>query len=116
HVFLTWSRFTYTGTLQTGGDARFASSFDGGRTFSRPVVIHSSPTGKAVVESRLSVLSDGSLLDVFGEPPAQPVTARQQVFATRSSDQGATWSQPVRIAAVGQDPIIDPDTGKPRYT
>jgi Neuraminidase (sialidase) len=101
--------------VQTGGDARFSRSVDGGKSLSNPVIIHSSPAGKAVVESRLALLSDGTLLDVFGEPPAQPMTAPQQTFATRSTDHGRTWSQPVRITTVGQDPILDPDTGKPQY-
>jgi hypothetical protein len=114
-LFLTWSRFTYTGSVQTGGDARFSRSVDGGKSFSDPVIIHSSPAGKAVVESRLALLSDGTLLDVLGEPPAQPMTAPQQTFATRSADNGRTWSKPVRITTVGQDPILDPDTGKPQY-
>lgn len=114
-VFLTWSRFTYTGTVQTGGDARFSRSVDGGKSFSDPVIIHSSPVGKAVVESRLGLLSDGTLLDVFGEAPAQPMTAPQQAFATRSTDHGRTWSEPVHITTIGQDPILDPDTGKPQY-
>jgi hypothetical protein len=114
-VFLTWSHFIYTGSVQTGGDVRFARSVDGAKTFSTPVVIHSSPKGKAVVESRLNVLSDGTLLDVFGEPPAQPFTAPQQTYATWSTNQGHTWSTPVRIVTVGQDPISDPDTGKPQY-
>jgi hypothetical protein len=114
-AFLTWSRFTYTGSMQTGGDVRFSRSVDEGKSFASPVVIHSSPAGKAVVESRLGLLSNGTLLDVFGEPPAQPVTASQQVFATRSADHGLTWSSPVHVTTVGQNPILDPDTGKPRY-
>jgi hypothetical protein len=114
-AFLTWSRFTYTGSVQTGGDVRFSRSVDGGKSLSNPVIIHRAPAGKAVVESRLALLSDGTLLDVFGEPRAQPVTAPQQTFATRSTDHGRTWSHPVRITTVGQNPILDPDTGKAQY-
>jgi hypothetical protein len=114
-LFLTWSRFEFTGNDITGGDARFSRSSDGGKTFSKPVVIHDSPNGKIPLESRLAQLSDGTLLDVFGEPAAQPVDAPQQTFATRSTDGGKSWSNPVRIGTVGQDAILDPDTGKPRY-
>jgi hypothetical protein len=114
-AFLTWSHFSYTGDVQTGGDVRFARSADGGKSWSKPVEIHESPEGKAIVESRLQLLSNGTLLDVFGEPPAQPVTAVQQIYATRSNDVGHTWSQPVRIAKVAQSPILDPDTDKPIY-
>lgn len=114
-AFLTWSHFTYTGDVQTGGDARFASSVDGGQSWSNPAEIRESPVGKAIVESRLGLLSSGTLLDVFGEAPAQPVTAPQTIYATRSQDVGATWSQPARIATVDQSPILDPHTGKPIY-
>jgi hypothetical protein len=115
-AFLTWSHFDYTGNVQTGGDARLAQSTDGGVTWGAPSEIRSSPAGKAIVESRLQLLPDHTLLDVFGEPPAQPPTAVEQMYATRSSDSGQTWSSPVRIGQVAQDPIRDPDSGKPIYT
>jgi hypothetical protein len=114
-AFLTWSHFQYTGDVQTGGDARFARSSDGGKSWSKPVEIRNSPQGKAIVESRLELLSGGTLLDVFGEPPAQPVTAVQRIYATRSSNVGHTWSKPVQIGQVAQSPILDPDSGKPIY-
>jgi hypothetical protein len=114
-LYLTWSRFTFSGGAMTGGDARFSRSLDGARTFSTPVVIHSSPAGKAVLESRLARFPDGSLLDVFGEAPVQPATAPLETFATRSANGGRSWSRPVQITTVPQDAIIDPDTGKPQY-
>lgn len=114
-VYLTWSRFTFSGNEMTGGDARFSRSLDGGRTFSSPVVIHSSPAGRLPLESRLARLSDGTLLDIFGEARTQPLTAPQKVFATRSADGGRTWSGPVRITNVPQDAVVDPDTGNPQY-
>jgi hypothetical protein len=52
---------------------------------------------------------------VFGEAPVQPVTAPMDTFAARSADGGRTWPNPVRIATVPQDAILDPDTGKPQY-
>ena len=39
----------------------FSHSTDGGRSFSTLVVLHGSPPGKAVVESRLSIPPDGTL-------------------------------------------------------
>jgi hypothetical protein len=114
-VLLTWSRFTFSGSVMTGGDVRFSRSGDGARTFSTPVVVHPSPAGKLPIESRLTLLSHGKLLDVFGDAPTAPVTAPQEVFATRSADGGRTWSSPVRIATVPQDAILDPDSGMPRY-
>src|SRR4051794_4794900 len=78
-AFLTWSHFKYTGDVQTGGDARFARSTNGGKSWSKPTEIRTSPQGRATVESRLELLSTGTLLDVFGEPPAQPFTAGRRV-------------------------------------
>jgi hypothetical protein len=114
-VFLTWPRFEYTGAQMTGGDARFSRSLDGANTFSEPTVIHSAPDGELVLESRLAQLSDGTLLDVFGQATAQPLTAPQRTFATRSTDNGVSWSEPVRIGTVGQHAIVDPDTGATQY-
>jgi hypothetical protein len=114
-AYLTWSRFTFNGAAITGGDARFSRSLDGSTTFSTPAVIHTSPAGKAALESRLGLLSDGSLLDVFGEARVQPVTAPMQALASRSTNGGRRWSRPVRITRVPQDAILDPDTGKPQY-
>jgi hypothetical protein len=114
-ALLPWSHFTYTGDVQTGGDARFARSRDGGASWSKPTEIRVSPTGKAIVESRLGLYPSHTLLDVFGEAPAQPVTAPQTIYATRSRSGGGTWSRPVRIARVAQNAIIDPDSGKAIY-
>jgi hypothetical protein len=114
-AYFTWSRLVFSGGEMVGGDARFSGSNDGARTFSAPVVIHTSPAGKLVLESRLARLPAGRLLDVFGEASAKPLTAPQEAFATRSADGGRTWSDPVRITTVPQDPILDPDTGRPQY-
>jgi hypothetical protein len=115
-AFLTWSHFEYTGDVQTGGDARFARSVDGGESWSSPGEIRDSPEGKAIVESRLELLSHGTLLDVFGEAAAQPATATQRIYSTRSTDSGDAWSRPVEIARVAQNPIVDPDSGDPVYS
>ncbi|HYY21078.1 MAG TPA: sialidase family protein [Thermoleophilaceae bacterium] len=114
-AYLTWSRFTFSAGAMTGGDVRFSRSIDGARTFSTPVVIHSSRSGEAVLESRLGLLADGSLLDVFGEAPVQPVAAPMEIFASRSVNGGRSWTRPVRIATVPQDAIVDPETGKSQY-
>jgi hypothetical protein len=114
-VYLTWSRFIFSGAAMTGGDASFSRSRDGARSFSTPVVIHTPAAGEAALESRLALLSDGSLLDVFGEAPVQPATAPTEAFASRSPNGGRRWSRPVRITRVPQDAILDPDTGKPQY-
>ena len=114
-AYLTWSRFTFSAGAMTGGDVRFSRSIDGARTFSTPVVIHSSRSGEAVLESRLGLLADGSLLDVFGEAPVQPVAAPMEIFASRSVNGGRGWTRPVRIATVPQDAIVDPETGKSQY-
>lgn len=115
-AYLTWSRFNFdSGGAITSGDARYSLSTDGAQTFSTPVVIHTPPTGQAAFESRIALMSDGSLLDVLGEAPPDPLTAPLATIATRSIDGGQTWSAPVPVTTVPQDAILDPDGGKPVY-
>jgi hypothetical protein len=114
-AYLTWSRFTFSGNAITGGDARFSRTVDGAHSFSTPVVIDSPAAGRAALESRLVQMSDGSLLDLLGEAPVQPLTAPMATFASRSTDGGTSWSDPVRVTTVPQNAILDPDSGARQY-
>jgi hypothetical protein len=87
---------------------------DGGRAFSPTVTIHKSPRGYLDVVSRLVVLGDGSLLDVFAETPSNIFFTRTgpfALYATRSNDRGATWTVPVRAGAGTFADIVDPARG-----
>lgn len=85
---------------------------DGGAVFAPARAVHKSPTGFLDVESRLAVLTDGSLLDVFAEIPANasPAQAPFVLYATRSGDQGVTWSAPIRVGSGSLKDVVDPSS------
>jgi hypothetical protein len=67
---------------------------DGGANWSPPRALRPRPRAGGTVSSTISVLADGSLLHVF--LAYGPAGAR--IEAARSSDQGAHWSKPRRVA------------------
>lgn len=108
HVSVLWTHIdqipnpiTYT---PTPNELLFSESFDGGATWSEPVVVHEAPAPELVVNGRMVRASDGSLVAIFDRanlkdfPTAQTglAGAALEVYATRSTD-GATWSEPVHI-------------------
>jgi hypothetical protein len=89
-----FSRFPYTNFL------RFSRTRDGAGTWSAPVVVDAPPPDSADVGGKIVVLHDGSLLALFARTTLhQDFTADDTQFATRSSDDGRTWSPPVAIAS-----------------
>jgi hypothetical protein len=85
---------------------------DGGTTYSVPTTVHTPPDGYLEGLSRLAVLSDGSLLDVFTESRTEEFfTGPFTLYATRSTDGGTTWSSPVQVATIGgRGIVVDPRT------
>jgi hypothetical protein len=88
-----------------------ATTADGGSTWSTPATVHVPPAGMLDADSRLVVLSDGSLLDVFPETPATVSPADTVLYATRSTDHGTNWTPPVRIGDKPLTAVVDPQTG-----
>jgi hypothetical protein len=95
-VYVTWTRFKFQ--AQTGAYVQspiaFVSSSDGGRTFTTPKMISGSAHyGQG---SRPVVGPDGSLY-VFWDGSTRLATT-DSTYVVKSSDGGATWSQPKAIA------------------
>jgi BNR repeat protein len=84
---------------------------DGGITWSDPVAIP--VAGALPVHGQLSVLQDGSVVDVFGTLPPEPgaglgtIVGPTTLFATRSVDGGEHWSAPVLIAVADPTRMIN---------
>ncbi|HYT09133.1 MAG TPA: sialidase family protein [Mycobacteriales bacterium] len=96
------------------GDPYFSMTTDGGRTWSTPRDILALNQNIATIGNQIAVLPDGSLLDVFlfWKGSGSPNASLQG--AMRSTDGGATWSQPIVITDNTVTPVLDPDTGTPQ--
>ncbi|MEX2554799.1 MAG: sialidase family protein [Actinomycetota bacterium] len=117
-AYATWSSIA----LFPGTTSNLVSRTDDhGQTWSERVTIYAPPPDRAVFDSEIHVMADGSLLATFLEFPSQPlllVTGDFQegaffVKATRSLDNGRTWSAPVTVTELASETLNDPDGGPP---
>ncbi|WP_405573659.1 glycoside hydrolase [Streptomyces sp. NBC_01167] len=101
----------FPATERSRNQALIARSSDGGRTWQSPHLVVDSGEGHMVSGHRLSVLPDGTLVDVytlirFGGPVLS-------VQATRSTDGGRTWSAPVKVSDLRTKWLFqDPESGE----
>lgn len=90
-----------------------STTSDGGLHWSAPVVL---PAEQVPVSGNVVVLADGTLVNVSVEvPPQAGFVAFQNngpstIMASRSVDHGATWSEPVRVAAADPTLVVLPRT------
>jgi hypothetical protein len=103
-VYVTWTRFLFnahTGAY-TQSPIFFASSSDGGATFTAPQAI-----GGNVLYSQGSrpvVGPDGSLY-VFWDG-ARRLDSLDSTWVVKSTDGGATWGKPVQIATLNDSNVL----------
>lgn len=102
------------------GDTLFARSTDGGRTWEPTRAILDFPDNSNIqtLANQIVVLGDGTLVNTFNLiDQGTPLVAVQ-----RSTDRGATWSDPVIVdvlfssAVTTQGGIVDPSDGAPVRT
>lgn len=99
------------------GPALFSKTVDGGRTWSPPRVIVSTPSRQQTIGNQIVVdPGSGTLYDFFDliTPPFN-VTAFKVAFV-KSTDGGATWTKPAIIADLRTVFVSDPNTGQPIRT
>ncbi len=101
NVYLVWDRISSDPTLSM--PAYFASSTDGGVTWSAARVIYDpgvttngGTLGNEAFDNQIAVLPNGTLLDFFTRIDAVSLTPSLQVIS--SADHGATWSAPTVVA------------------
>jgi hypothetical protein len=117
-AFMTWTNYTADYppvTSGTSGDLLLSVTRDGGRTYTLPSTAHHAPRGFADGFTRLTALSDGSLLDVFGEISlANEVrgTGTMTLYSTRSGNAGKAWSTPLRLGSFVFGDVADPARSK----
>jgi len=89
-----------------------ALSTDGGTTWAAPRAIHRPDGPGGTVGSQLTMLRDGTLVNVFFEHRQTP-DGPDRIRAIRSTDRGETWSPAVTIAETTLSVPYFPDTGTP---
>jgi len=97
----------------------YIRSTDGGLTFSAPLQLNTDTTTKAQWQPNLSVAADGSLLSVWYDERNATATCVKgsttvgcyQMFARKSTDNGATWGPDEAFSDVMTPLPGQPDTG-----
>jgi Neuraminidase (sialidase) len=94
-----------------GSTHQFARTTDGGATWSTPTTLDAAPDGALDQSAEIHVLPNGSLLATFARFQIEGTGAVQTLFASRSGDQGQTWSEPVEVVSQPIQLYLDLETG-----
>jgi hypothetical protein len=103
-VYVLWQEIVFSGGTH-GGEAFFARSTDGGRTFGEPVNLSNTEAGVGKGRTAPRRWHNGSL-DLAAGPDGRVVAAwtayEGGLWASRSTDGGATFGEPVRVTGTGE--------------
>ena len=126
YVYAVWDRRRFPSDTRSqqrlAGNPRsfrsnmmFSRTTDGGMSWepARPVVAADNNARLWTVGHQIVVLPNGDLVDIFTMFDGNSPKNSESVAVVRSTDHGATWSQPL---VVDQDaravPVVDPDGGQ----
>jgi len=90
-------------------DLHFSRTSDRGATWAPPTLLDQPGPAGFDLSPRLVVLPDRTLVTVFAR--AEFDVGLGKIYATRSRDDGRTWSPPVEIFAQALAKFFDPETG-----
>ena len=110
HLYILWQEIVFAGGSH-GGDILFARSVDGGRTFSPPINLSRSLEGEGKGRIDAETWDNGSLdlvQDVAGNLFAAWTSYEGTLSFSRSTDQGASFSAPIRVAGSATQPVRAP--------
>jgi hypothetical protein len=110
HAYVVWWERDPVNPF-VGSTHQFARTTDGGASWSTPTTLDAAPPGALDQSAEILVLPSGSLLAIFARIEIEGAGALQMLFASRSADQGQSWSAPVEVASQSIQPYLDPETG-----
>jgi hypothetical protein len=121
YVYAIWDRLRKPGRSENTsaensfafrGDTMFARTTDGGKTWEPARTIYAQSKLTGTIGNVIAVLPDGTLVDVFDILQGSGHnTPGYETMVMRSTDHGATWSDPIEVAPDRSVGTSDPDTG-----
>ena len=107
YVYAAWDRLTQ----DNRGPAFFARTVDGGLTWEPARAIHDPGAGNQTLGNVIAVLPDGTLINFFNQLNTVANALVGSFRVMRSTDKGATWSAPIKVADYFGVGTHDPETG-----
>jgi len=109
-VYAVWDRLAAAG----GGPTLLARTTDGGASWEAARVIYDPGTRSQTIGNQIVVLPNGTLVNVFTQiDPGAGNTNVASIQVIRSTDSGATWSGPIKVADLLAVGARDPATQQP---
>jgi hypothetical protein len=106
-VYAVWDRLTN----DNRGPLMFARTTDGGLTWEPARAIYDPGTSAQTIGTVIGVLPNGTLVNLFVTLRTVGGVTRGEQTVMRSTDKGATWSAPIKVADFMGIGGRDPDTG-----
>ena len=107
YVYATWDRLTQ----DNRGPLYFARSIDGGQTWEPARTILDPGVRNQTIGGVIGVLPDGTVFNFFTQLTVVAGSTVGTYQVMRSTDKGATWSQPIKAGDFLGVGGRDPDTG-----
>ena len=108
YAYAVWDRLPSSG----GGPAMFSRTEDSGASWSTPRAIYDPGVDSQTIGNEIVVLPNSNLIDLFTQiDTATNGNSTSSIVIVRSTDQGANWSAPLKVADEMSVGTADPNTG-----